>query len=282
VIATGPDLAGPIAVNGTHAYWVTFDRVMRVALDGTDLTTLASDQTSPLAIALDDQYVYWSKNDINHTGSIMRIPLSGGSPAVFAPAQVVNGIAVDATNLYWPDRSNLDDGTIVKALRTDGSMETIATGQSGPGGIAIDATSVYWANFRGTVMRLPLGGGTPTELSSEPSSGTGPGSIAIDSTTVYWTHSGGTGMVRRVPIAGGIADTLATGQEWPQELVVSDGYLYWTNSGDSVEGAVMKMLVTGGSAQRIAVGKGPSGLAVDSNHVYWTDFQTGAVTATEK
>jgi hypothetical protein len=43
---------------------------------------------------------------------------------------------------------------------------TLASGHW-PGPIAVDATSVYWANLDdGTVMKVGLGGGTPTTLGS--------------------------------------------------------------------------------------------------------------------
>lgn len=50
---------------------------------------------------------------------------------------------------------------------------------------------VYWTDgCSGTVMSVPLAGGTPTTLAS----GQTPTDIAVDGSSVYWTNNGGTVM----------------------------------------------------------------------------------------
>jgi hypothetical protein len=46
---------------------------------------------------------------------------------------------------------------------------------------------VYWTNYGGTVMKLSLGGGSPTTLASgQTSPEVFPCTIAVDTTSVYW------------------------------------------------------------------------------------------------
>ena len=54
----------------------------------------------------------------------------------------------------------------------------------GSGPLAVDATAVYWAS--GSVMSVPLGGGTPVMLASGVLT---PHDIAVDATCVYWTDN---------------------------------------------------------------------------------------------
>ena len=69
-------------------------------------------------------------------------------------------------------------------------------GRGGPNGIAADSLSVYWTtNGSGTVMKVPLGGGTPATLAFGQNS---PECIVVDSTSVYWTDPEG-GTVMKAP-----------------------------------------------------------------------------------
>ena len=62
----------------------------------------------------------------------------------------------------------------------------------------VDSENVYWTDYgnacssspacRGSVMKLPLAGGTPTTLAS---GRVGPTWIAVDATRVYWVNYGG-------------------------------------------------------------------------------------------
>jgi hypothetical protein len=76
---------------------------------------------------------------------------------------------------------------------------TLASGQFSPDSIAVDATHVYRTNNdEGTVMKVPLAGGTPVTLAVEPSC-SGVSAIAVDATSVYWTNSGDGTVMKLTP-----------------------------------------------------------------------------------
>jgi hypothetical protein len=141
-----------VAVNGTHIYWTNDapgGAIGRANLDGSDANpsfiTGAGSQLSELAI--DATHIYWS-----HGSGIARANLDGSDPnlsfitsASYPPAPsssppygLPNGVAVDASHLYWSHttgigRANLD-GTGADA----GFIETSAAG------VTVGGNYLYW------------------------------------------------------------------------------------------------------------------------------------------
>jgi hypothetical protein len=264
--------SGPwgIASDATSIYWTDsgLGRVMKVALGGGKPTTIASRQNSPMAIAVDDNNVYWT----TQSGTVMKAPLAGGPPAALASGQGnLAGIAVDATNVYWTGT-----GSIMKVPIDGGRPVTLASRQSAPYGIAVDANSVYWTdNGAGTVMKVPLEGGTPTALATRQSYAR---AITIDGANVYWTTAGSGGIggsIMKAPLLGGSATTLASSRGTPFGIAADASYVYWTDNGGS---AVMRVPIEGGGAAVLASSPSPVAVVADAASVYWTNNGgTGAV-----
>src|SRR5205814_7527236 len=132
--------------------------------------------------------------------------------------------------------------------------------------IAVDNTFVYWTTARipdatqlptdvelntGAVVKMPLAGGTPTTLASRQGH---PLAIAVDPTNVYWVNGGtrepGTfnrhadGSTMKVPLAGGVPVTLASGQRGHDAVAIDATSVYWANyctRDNTRDGAVMKV-----------------------------------------
>ena len=148
----------------------------------------------------------------------------------------------------------------------------LASGQANPGSLAVDKTHVYWLDGGGggtpaSVMRVPIGGGTPTRLATAQS----PSALALDATRAYWEDNGS---IFATPLEGGAVTRLAAGQSLVGSIAVDAESVYWrTVDWDSGLGAVMKAPIGGGAPTQLAsTHEGVDwGLLVKDGNVYWAD-----------
>jgi hypothetical protein len=179
------------------------------------------------------------------------------------------GIAVDATNVYWVKMPSSPgplppDGEVLECAKCGCDHPTIlAPNEPTSGGIAVDATSVYWTN--GDVMKVPIGGGAPVVLAVAQT--TGP--IAVDATSVYWGDGRG---LMKVAITGGSPTTLVSNNG--VRFVALDAANVYFADGQSV----FKVPLDGGAPPTLlAMASDVSALAADATNVYWLEFLAGSL-----
>jgi hypothetical protein len=116
-----------------------------------------------------------------------------------------------------------------------------------------------------------------------------PNAMAIDATYVYWAEQGSNdlavmpqpdpnaykdGSIKRVPIAGGAVDTLASAEYDPYGLVADANNIYWTSWGSGEVRRLAKNAALGTKPTVMATGLSLSfapQLAVDGTNLYFTE-----------
>ena len=107
------DLAAPwgIAKQGDRIVWVDGmgdsdsqpRSVLSVPAAGGALDVLASGQTAPWGVAVDEQYAYWTDHD-----EVWAVPLDGGNPILLAEQQNrARSIVVDDQWVFWVTRERV-------------------------------------------------------------------------------------------------------------------------------------------------------------------------------
>jgi hypothetical protein len=109
-----------------------------------------------------------------------------------------------------------------------------STTNSAPKGIVIQSPAVYWAdNSLGAIFRTSLGNVEMRSLTPLISPQPSAYGIAVDSANIYWTVSTASGSVMRAGIDGSDVTVVASGQAYPQDIVVDGTYITWFTSGDN-------------------------------------------------
>lgn len=152
---------------------------------------------------------------------------------------------------------------------------TLGTAQTLTNCLAADANFVYWSDGTPAIMKVAVGGGTPTQVAAGGDKNT---CVAVDGSGIYWIDAD---KIMMAPLAGGGAMALASSQHALKgaPLVAAGGFVYWITDvyGDvdayNGKNAVVRVPTAGGAVQVVVADLtgGPGGLAVDDTNVYYSD-----------
>jgi hypothetical protein len=257
ILASGVE-AQRIAIDATHVYWtarvladgdVNVARVLKtggaiepvipksVETRWSDGTTSTEDYDEAGAIALDGDAVVWVGRILVGGGglALLRAPKSGGPVVRIAETEdpYVATVVTLGDRVYWiePGLHSSRDAFLRSAPRLGGD--------GGPGAIV-----AHGDTFR-----------TPDDTRRIDTC------LASDGASLYWgSHHDGT--VVRIDPGGGLT-TLASDQHDFVSLAVGGGFVYWSWSHESSEGAVARVPTTGGAVTIVRDHTWPEGVAYD-------------------
>jgi hypothetical protein len=151
----GPQI---VALHGDYVYWGNVERpfIQRAKKDGGPIETLDADDYA-LSIAVDDENLYASCGSYNDTPGcgLIAVSVDHSHPPIALGPSSTGPIAIAGAHVYVTDDVA---GTIVKASKTGGKSEVLASGQRGASVIATDSDCVYWARTGSpsAIVRSPL------------------------------------------------------------------------------------------------------------------------------
>jgi hypothetical protein len=215
-----------LAANATTLFWTNATTLFKNPLDSVVMpTTVATDThfSSSSPIAASDTHLYWCDLEstmMTYVKTLWRIPIAGGMPQQVTVLQnLVEAIVINPDRAYWSDGS---------AIFSVSHMDTAVSAPMSmhPANVlAIDARNIYSGELQnGRISLLPLDG-----VSSEMTlTNASPIGIAVDAAYVYWAEYK-VGDLRRVPIAGGPSETLASGRTFYIKpwMAADDRAVYW-------------------------------------------------------
>jgi hypothetical protein len=181
--------------------------------------------------------------------------------------------------VYWSNNANsVELGSLMRVSSQGGPTTPLVKGGVRPTDLTVVGEQVYFLNSDPVLdlRRISTLGGAPEVLTSVAPQGAI--HLVADVNALYWTQGD---RIMRMPTSGGDPEVLASGQDAPLDLALSDLHVYWTNYGHTensgtpdvtqVPGALMRVSKTGGPAKLLASGQVEAhALLLDSTHVYWS------------
>lgn len=235
-IAPGRENPSGLVVVGPTIYWTEFGagNVMSgAAAGGGQFTMIASKQDGAFDVTAASGAIFWTTVQ----SCTVAESADGGKAHVLVHAkQPFTAITSTDEHVFWV---SIEDKIIARYDIGSGSVSTLLSVDALdlPSTLATDGKNVYFGGTSPTelvVSAIPIASGDPIALFAEDCNDAGGarciGDVATDGDFVYFTSK--LGEVRKVPVSGGSATTIAKGQARPFAVTVDDRCVYWSNLDD--------------------------------------------------
>ena len=217
--------SNPFGVYATNTSPSTTRGILGWTNDESPAYYLATDDTLPLALAVDATNVYWSTS----TGALRRVSRAGGSTTTMIEgASPCRKVVTDGGYVYWDDSTAQAIVTLPTTAAEDVSPTTVVSVGAGCAAFTVDASNVYWA-LGSTLYQEALGGGPAVQLATNVVAY----ALAVDGSNVYFVDTSYD--LDEVPIGGGAVTTLAAVDfDSFLSLAVDSSHVYWSSESGGI------------------------------------------------
>jgi hypothetical protein len=233
-----------------------------------------------MAVALDDEFVYWSsfgncpidETDIGD-GQVFGVRRADGSAAFMLDRIACpNNIVVSGDDLFWTD--HFIGASWISTAKRDGTQARPLFKQARAlQGLRVDAQNIYYFDTDGIYqVDRPAMTKPRTFVRVELVNGDTQSPFVIDDKNVYWIDEGSTqpGGVYRAAKADGVPVRLAAVDQ-PEELAISSAGLFWAD--DNLVEPHLSFLAWGETTPQLLAVRSlvPNSLAAVGNDLYWVE-----------
>ncbi|MFT3767973.1 MAG: DUF5050 domain-containing protein [Minicystis sp.] len=202
-------------------------------------------------------------------------------PTLHAQGDGVEGFQLLAHNSkrqFWTQYAN-GVGTIWSRDLKTGATTSLMTMNANPTGLAVGETYFYWSDNWGTVARALIQPAGGTPRVTQYLAGVQSAPEQVFLSDSYvYWYNRGDQTIRRVQSDGTSLTTLATGEANVLALTVKNSVLYWSRG----NGVVMKAPKDAAPTMLVAASSAQSyGMVSDGSYLYWTDINNGFVYRTD-
>ncbi|MDB5212853.1 MAG: hypothetical protein JWO86_780 [Myxococcaceae bacterium] len=188
----------------------------------------------------------------------------------------LRAITASETDVFFVDQAN---GGGVFSVPIIGGSRTVLSTSGAPSSIAVLGNYVYWTDpTTRTVVRMPVGGGTPNATTPEPGADPPP-TIVVTATnevvTLIGSNSAKAGRIDRYAVDLPPSPmAIISGITNPFSIAAFGSSFYWTEGG---QGFVATVDVATASRKALFQEGDPEGIAADAAGVYWTVPSQGTI-----
>jgi hypothetical protein len=196
----------------------------------------------------------------------------GSMVTVLASRQInARALTFDATNIYWANAGNIaGGGKIMKLPKAGGeAVQLAADDEFSPLVLAIDGNFVYWGGPDAPIKKVPIAGGTPTTVSTDPGAQS-PSNLLTDGMELFWSNTLDGGSIFKLALSSTSAISLGSniaGADDYDRLAKSGANLYFLHRPAGQDPQLAKISTAGSEITPVAAITGSS-LVVDDTAAY--------------